>query len=177
MIALLLALLTALAPVPSGADAGAVGGPSAFHKLHVSYGQAAVENDVVLLRVRLFEDDLQNAMRRHAGRADLKLTPGPETDAAFLAYFADRFTLSVGGTVLAPHIVTSGRDELDREPVVWYALQFDAPGTVTRFHVRNTLLLEQFDDQRNIVKFVHFPDQTQKTYSFGEGEEEFDVAF
>ena len=34
-----------------------------------------------------------------------------------------------------------------------------------------------FDDQRNIVKFVRFPDETQKTYSFARGEETFDVTF
>ena len=59
----------------------------------------------------------------------------------------------------------------------WYTLQFDAPGPVTAFRVRNTLLFELFDDQRNAVKFVHFPDEAQKTYSFAVGEEEFEVRF
>lgn len=181
----LLALVLAFGPtagaLPAGAPAapssGASGSTSARHKLHVSYGAAAVENDVVVVRIRFFLDDLTNALRGHSGRRDLELENDPATDAAFLAYFNTRFALSVRGEALAAHIVASGRDELDREPVWWYAVQFDAPGTVTAFHVRNTLLLELFDDQRNIVKFVHFPDQTQKTYSFGHGEEEFDVAF
>lgn len=181
MTPLVLALILALAPATTGgagaSERVAHATPPVAHKLHVSYGQAAVENDVVMLRVRLFRDDLEGALRRQSGRADLNLTPGPETDGAFLAYLRDHLTMSVDGATLPVRIVSSGRDELDREPVVWYVLQFDAPGTVTRFRVRNTLLLEMFDDQRNIVKFVHFPDQTQKTYSFGEGEEEFDVSF
>jgi len=167
-----LALLFALAAAPPTGT-----GARAAHKLHVTYGAAAVENDVVVVRIRFFHDDLEAALRRHAGRPGLTLADDPATEAAFLAYFGAKFSLSVQGTTLPVHIVASGQDELDREPVWWYAVQFDAPGTVTAFRVRNALLLELFHDQRNIVKFVHFPDQTQKTYSFGAGEEEFDVAF
>jgi hypothetical protein len=167
MIVALLSLAMALGP------AGAV----ASHKLHVSYGAAAVENDVVIVRIRFFLDDLQAALRGHSGRRDLELEDDPVTEAAFLAYFNARFGLSVQGKPLTGRIIASGADELDREPVWWYAVQFEAPGTLTAFRVRNTLLLELFEDQRNIVKFVHFPDQTQKTYSFGRGEEEFDVTF
>jgi len=183
MIVALLALALAFGPPAGALHRGAPADSSmgadvpAPHKLHVTYGAAAVENDVVLVRIRFFLDDLTAALRAHAGRRDLELADDPVTHAAFLAYFASRFGLSVQGEPLEGHIVASGRDELDREPVWWYAVQFDAPGTVTAFHVRNTLLLELFDDQRNIVKFVHFPDQEQKTYSFGNGEEEFDVVF
>ena len=79
-----------------------------------------------------------------------------------------------------PFLETLGamlQDELDREPVWWYAVQFEAPTSLESFTVRNTLLTEVFGDQRNIVKFIHFPDQKQKTYSFALGEEEFEVRF
>lgn len=183
MIALLLAFLSTLA-VPAGSagraslpvDAREIG-VAAAHKLHVCYGAAVVENDVVLVRLRFFRDDLEAALRRHTGRPDLVLADDPATEAAFLAYFGERFTVSVAGRRLPASVVASGRDELDREPVWWYAVQFEAPAAVTSFRVRNALLLELFDDQSNIVKFVRFPEKTQKTYSFGAGEEEFDVAF
>jgi len=168
-----LALALALVVSPPARTAGG----DATHKLHVSYGAAAVENDVVVVRIRFFHDDLEAALRLHSGDPGVTLADDPATEAAFLAYFGAKFSLSIGGTTLPAHIVASGQDELDREPVWWYAVQFDAPGVVTAFRVRNALLLELFDDQHNIVKFVHFPDGTQKTYSFGAGEEEFDVAF
>ena len=98
-------------------------------------------------------------------------------DGSVASYFSEHFGIEVGGNVLAGRIVGSGEDALDREPVWWYAIQFEAAEPVRSFRVRNTLLLELFDDQRNIVKFVHFPDGTQKTYSFGRGEEVFDVEF
>jgi hypothetical protein len=172
--ALLLACLLALTPSP-GVGAGA---PHAFlHKLHISSGNAAVEDNLLVVRIRLFKDDLELALAGHTGRAGFALSPGPEVDAAFLTYLGGHFRVTVDGSPLTPTLAGSGEDELDREPVWWYAVQFEAPTALRTFTVRNTLLTEVFDDQRNIVKFIHFPDQQQKTYSFAIGEEEFEVRF
>ena len=169
-----MACLLALTPT-QGVGAGA---PETFpHKLHISSGNAAVENNLLVVRIRFFKDDLELALAGHLGRADFVLSPGPAVDGAFLAYLGERFTVSVDGSPLAPTLMGSGEDELDREPVWWYTVQFEAPAALQAFTVRNTLLTEIFDDQRNIVKFIHFPDQHQKTYSFAIGEEEFEVRF
>ena len=170
MSVLLIASLLALVPL-SGA-----GAPPA-HDLHVSYGSAVVEGAVLTIRVRFFRNDLADALARQVGRAAFTLRSEPEVEAAFLAYFEARFSVQVGGRTLEPVLVGSGEDELDREPVWWYALQFEAPAPLTAFRVRNTLLSEIFDDQTNIVKFVRLPDERQKTYSFGKGEESFEVRF
>ena len=171
---LFLALLLALTP-SHGVGAGAPEPPR--HKLHLSSGTAAVEGNLLVLRIRFFKDDLEQALARHGRRAAYTLAAGPESEADFLAYFRTRFALRVGGVALAPTIVASGEDTQDREPVWWYAIQFEAPGEISVFTVRNTLLTEIFDDQRTIVKFVRFPEQVQKTYSFAVGEEEFEVRF
>jgi Domain of unknown function (DUF6702) len=178
ILAWLLAAVLSLAPVaaPRGAAAGAAV-VLRGHKLHVSYGSSAVEGNVVLLRLRFFRDDLENALKGDTHRQDFTLADDPATEAAFLAYLAERFTLTVSGERLDARILQSGEDELDREPVWWYAVQFEASAPVRSFRVRDTLLLELFGDQRNIVKFVHFPEQTQKTYAFARGEEEFEVRF
>jgi hypothetical protein len=168
-----LVTLAAIAP-PNG---GTVAAHGARHKLHVSYGSAAVEGTVLLVRIRFFRDDLENALKGSSRRPDFALRDDPATEAAFLSYFTERFRVTVGGESLPAVIVQSGEDQLDREPVWWYALQLEAPEPIHAFRVRDTLLLELFADQRNIVKFVHFPEQKQKTYSFGHGEEEFDVSF
>jgi len=172
--ALVLACLVAPTPA-AGVGAGAPG--DSPHKLHLSSGMAVVEGRLLVVRIRFFRDDLESALARQSGRPAFVLEPGPDTDAVALAYLREGFRITVGGERLTPAIAGSGEDELDREPVWWYALQFEAPEDLRSFTVRNTLLTETFDDQRNIVKFVHFPDQTQKTYSFGIGEEEFEVRF
>jgi hypothetical protein len=147
------------------------------HDLHITSGNAAVEGSLVLTRIRFFRDDLEEALRGAGAGPDFVLGDNPDVDAAFMAYLADRYVVWVGDQRLTPTLIGKGEDELDREPVWWYAIQHEAPGEVGTFRVRNTLLLELFDDQRNIVKFVHFPDETQRTYSFGEGDEEFEVRF
>jgi hypothetical protein len=73
--------------------------------------------------------------------------------------------------------VGSGEDELDLEPVWWVIVQFQATVHVEELHVENTLLFDVYDDQRNVFKFVHFPDETQRTFYFAEGESEHVVRF
>ena len=74
-------------------------------------------------------------------------------------------------------MISSGEDMLDREPVWWYMVQYKASSEIQAFTLRNTLLFERFDDQKNIVKVAHFPDDTQRTYYFAPGEERFDISF
>jgi len=147
------------------------------HDLHITSGSAAVEGNLIITRIRFFKDDLETALRGSGAGPDFVLGDDPSVDAAFMAYFEERYTVTVGGERLSPSIVAKGEDELDREPIWWYAVQHQATEDISVFRVRNTLLLELYDDQRNIVKFVHFPNETQKTYSFGEGEEEFEIRF
>lgn len=173
MNAVLLALLLALAP-PT--DARASASPAA-HDIHISYGAAALEGNVLAVRIRFFKDDLEEALGGHTGKSGYLMRATPEVDADFLAYLGSHFAVEVGGRALEATLVGSGEDELDREPVWWYAFRYEAPAVLSDFRVTNTLLHERFDDQTNIVKFVRFPDQTQRTYSFGRGDESFRVRF
>ena len=128
------------------------------------------------MRLRLFTDDLEAALGRMAGR-EVRMAPEPAVDSLFLAYLAERFQVAVEGRTLEAALLARGQDELDREPVWWYTIQFQAPAALEAFRLKNTLLLELFPDQRNIVKVVRFPDQKQRTISFAAGEETADVRF
>jgi hypothetical protein len=163
-------LLAALASFP---DAGAV----ARHDLHVSYGNAVVEDRAIVVRLRLFKDDLEAALGAELGVSILAMSATPEIDQIFLRYLDEHLSIDVDGSRLEPEILARGEDLLDREPVWWYAIHYEAPSRVTSFRVRNTLLFELFDDQRNVMKFVHFPDEAQRTYAFARGEEEHRVTF
>jgi hypothetical protein len=94
-----------------------------------------------------------------------------------MRYLREHLEIEAGGQVLPALLLESGEDELDREPVWWVLVQYEAPAPPESFVVRNNLLFELFDDQRNIFKFVRFPDQTQRTYYFAPGEEEHEVRF
>lgn len=160
---IVLAAAPALAPLP--------------HDLHITSGNTAVEGNLIITRIRFFKDDLESALRLNGAAADFVLSEDLVTDSVFMAYFGERYVVWVDGERLSPTLIARGEDELDREPIWWYAVQYETPGAVPVFRVRNTLLFDLYDDQRNIMKFVHFPDETQRTYSFGEGDEEFEVRF
>ena len=78
MSSLILALWLAIAPA---------------HDLHISYGNAVVEGNVLAVRIRFFRSDLEDALARHTGRAAFRMSAGPEAEAAFMAYFQAHFCL------------------------------------------------------------------------------------
>lgn len=149
----------------------------AIHDLHLGYGDVAIEGSIIAARIRLFKDDLEQALIALAGTEALTLEPGPEADALVMRYVSDNLHLRVDGQDLVGTLLGSGQDELDLEPVWWVIVQYQASSPVTELHVRNTLLFEVFDDQRNVFKFVQFPDERQRTFYFAEGESEHVVRF
>ncbi|NND70861.1 MAG: hypothetical protein HKN43_04725 [Rhodothermales bacterium] len=141
------------------------------HDFHVSYANLAVENNVAMLRVRFFRDDLESALGAHSRRNDFRMDSSLYVDSLFVDYFKKRVVVNANGTDLDGQLITSGEDELDREPVWWYMVKFDSATEITSMTMRNTLLLEVFDDQKNIVKVAHFPGNKQRSYYFARGEE------
>src|SRR5690606_28347937 len=88
----LLPLLLASAPPSSGG-----GAPAAVHDLHVSHTRMVLEERTVVLRIRLFHDDLQLALQRFAGDSALQLTPERRADSLFGAYAARTLRLEADG--------------------------------------------------------------------------------
>ena len=170
-LAYILLAVPLLASEASGATAPAV------HDLHLAYGDLAVEGSLIAGRLRFFKDDLGQAIGPIVGATAITLEPGTEADALVMRYVRDNLHISVGGEELRASLLGSGQDELDREPVWWVIVQFRAPATVEEMTVSTTLLFELYEDQRNIFKFVHFPDETPRTYYFAEGESEHVVRF
>jgi hypothetical protein len=147
------------------------------HEFHVTYGRLAVEEQVAVGRIRFFREDLELALAAFGGRDALQMEATPSVDSLFLAYFSEHFRLEVAGRVLEGRIIGSGDDVLDREPAWWYLIRFDADTAIGDFRVRNTLLFELYDDQKNILNVWRFPEGTQRAYHFSAGEEVFEVHF
>jgi len=150
---------------------GVLGLAEAPHDLHVSYGNLGVEGATAVLQVRLFKDDLEEALRRETGQELESMEATPEMDQAFLAYYTQRFLLEADGTPLQGRIIGSGLDQQDREPVWWYRIAYEAEATIRGLRITNTLLFELFTDQRNVLRVAHFPDGKRRAYYFAEGEE------
>ena len=156
----LLLALAALAPV--SADSAA---PAAAHDIHLSYARVAVEGRVVVCRIRMFRDDLEKALSRRAGKP-VTLQSSAAGDSLFAGYFNDQFTLLHGSTRLAGTVVASGE-----EPEMWwYTVRFEAPAAIRELSLRNGVLFDLFDDQRNMTKVMHVPTEKEFAYYFVEGD-------
>jgi len=147
------------------------------HDLHATYGNLGVEGAVAILQIRIFQNDLEEALRRFHGRETFRLEVTPEVDALFLAYLTQKFVLEVGGEALEARIIGSGDDALDREPVWWYQVRFNGAEPIRSARITNTLLFEIFSDQSNVLRVVRFPDETRRAYYFAPGEEAVEIEF
>ncbi len=152
--------------------------PAPRHDLHVSYGDLGIQGALAVLEIRIFTDDLEEALRRRHGLPDaFHMEASPRVDSLFLAYLGDEFVLGVGGTSLVGGILGSEEDVRDREPIWVYRIRYEGPSPISALEIRNTLLLEIFDDQRNILRVGHFPEGRTRTYYFARGEESRRVEF
>lgn len=172
---LLFLLLPLLGPTAQGGMG--VSPPPVTHDLHVSYGNLGVEGAMAILQLRIFKDDLEEALGRSSGNEGLRLEVSPEIDSLFLEYLSEHFILEAGSQRLSPIIVGSGYDELDREPVWTYQIRYDAPAPIQAARITNTILFEVFDDQRNVVRVVKFPEERRSAYYFAPGEESREITF
>jgi hypothetical protein len=152
-------------------------GGEARHDLHASYGNLGVEGRTAILQIRIFKDDLEEALRRFDDREPFLMEVTPEIDEAFLRYFSENFFLEVGGASLPGRILGSGADDVDREPVWWYQIAFDAPAPIETARITNTILFEVFDDQRNVLRTARFPEGRRQAFYFAIGEETNEVRF
>ena len=147
------------------------------HKFHVSYGRMAVEDNMAMLQIRLFKDDLELALREKFSEPEFALAVDPHADSLFTAYFNEVFILKQDEVAVPGHIVSSGEDEMAGEPMWWYMVRFDAPTTLHTFTVRDVVLFDLFDDQKNIFKVRHFPSEKEFSYYFTDGAEEYRISF
>lgn len=149
----------------------------AVHRFHVSYGRMAVEDKTAMLQIRLFKDDLEIALQDKFANPDFDLAVDPQSDSLFTQYFNEVFTLKQDEVAVPGRIVSSGEEQVAGEPMWWYMVRFDAPAALDQFTVRDVVLFDHFDDQKNIFKVKHFPSDKELSYYFTEGAEEYNISF
>lgn len=143
--------------------------PPLAHNFHVSYAKIAVEQNVAVMTVRFFMDDLELALQRHFKLPAFKLSATPFSDSLYLSYFNQRFEMQGNGRVLYPTILSSGIDK----DMWWYQLQFSSNAPMKTLSIKNTLLFDVFDDQKNILQIMHFPSEKMESFYFIQGAEHY----
>ncbi len=134
------------------------------HDFHVSYTRMAVEPRVISAQIRLFTDDLTQALIKRTQVSGLTLN-SPAGEAAFQAYVIEKFVVTVNGRRLVPVVVTNVPDR----DMSSYVVQWESPVPITSVTARNGALMELFGDQQNIVKVKHLATGKEETLFFAGG--------
>lgn len=128
------------------------------HKFHVSVSQVEFNrvSQSARIMIRVFADDLENAITQHAKR-QVKIVGTPiasnqEIGELIYAYLRDK--LELRNKAGRPIRLTWAGLEAQAD-VVWLYVEGKAPGGLAGAQLRNRLFFELFDDQVNIVNTKH----------------------
>lgn len=144
----------------------------AVHDLHETYTDLAIESSVVGGRVQFFQDQLERALGPRVGADAVALEPGATADSLVMDYIRENLVLIAHGDTLRPALLRSGRERLQHHTAWWVALHYEAAEPIDTLRVRNTLLFDLHDDQRNVARFVRFPEETRETVTLEPGRPE-----
>ncbi len=159
---------------------GSLNSASVFgqHEFHASVAEINVnaENQSLELSLHIFIDDLETALAE-AGFDSLYLETqkeSPLADSLVNAYIQEHFYIDIADKAIRFSYV--GRELSDDLMGLW--CYFEATQVDPNFSsllIHNSLLLKQFDDQRNICRIYKGGDQ--KHAMFAKGKEDKEIIF
>ena len=123
------------------------------HNIRMSIGSLETGPGTISLEVRFFWDDLQMSVMERTSDMAFELAETPAVDGIVQDYINDMLTLEVEGTRLQGRVVARGVQDAPRpdEVMWWYRLEYSVDGAPERLYVKNRLLFNMFEDQRNIL--------------------------
>ncbi len=154
-------------------SAASLAGAPAAHDFHVSYARLALEGRAGLLQIRLFKDDLELALRGRFNRPALTMKVDPAIDSLFATYLNETLILTFGDQAVPGVIVSSGEEVQNGIPVWWYTLSYETAAGFDRLHIRHDVLLDVFDDQKNVFRVKHFPSENEWSLYFVNGDSDY----
>lgn len=137
----------------AGVYGGVAGAAAGAHPFRLSVVDAEVDGDMLRARIRFFWDDLQLALMEHRSDMAFRLEETPRVDSIVVAYIGEMLAIEAGGRRLAGVLDGRGVDDavLIDEVMWWYRLEYRLPAGTARIAIRNRLLFNMFEDQRNVV--------------------------
>lgn len=137
------------------------------HPFRLSVADVRVTDAILEARIRFFWDDLQFAVMENTSDMDFELSETAEVDTTIQQYINEMLVFRANGTPLAGTLVERGVEEAARldEVMWWYRLRYPLPASAERVHIRNRLLFNMFEDQRNLVN-LKTRSGAERTYYF-----------
>jgi len=123
-----------------------------MHDIHVSTTEIEWTKDDIHLSIRIFKDDLLNALVKKYRLKDVPETID-ETKRLIESYLIEKIILNQEGRQIAIHLeaLEPGLDAFGCAFSIDHA-QIDPSNLIT---IQNKILFELFDDQTNIVQISH----------------------
>lgn len=173
-------------PVPEAAAGGppqlAVSGyaersaspaPPSAHPLKLSHGRVDVNGEVITLRVRMFWDDLQEAIRYMTEDRRFRIEHTATADSLVGEYLQDVMILEADGTQPRGRVLESGEEE----DMFWYIVEYRAPSAVRQLTVRNQIMVDLYPEQRNVLQVRNPSADVNRTFYFSSKKEEYALSF
>lgn len=127
--------------------------PVDFHDIHVSKCEIQWNNEASTLEVatQIYLDDLQKVLTKQ-GAGELHLCTDKEikeADSYLKQYLAKKLEISADGVALSPTFI--GKEPSDDQIAVWCYIELKAPAGFSQLKIRYDVLMDLYDDQKNIV--------------------------
>ncbi len=124
-----------------------------LHDIHVSKCEIQFNEDSSTFEIatQIYIDDLQKSLLGQ-GFPELHLCSDRElknADDYLFNYLSQKIRLTVDGKSLTPKYI--GKEPSDDFIAVWCYLEFSSPKSFKELKVKDEVLMDLYDDQRNIV--------------------------
>ncbi len=127
------------------------------HEFHVSkcLVEYKAENAELQISMNIFIDDLELALESRGVQKLFIGTEKEQEDAnAFIEKYIDQvFQIEIDGSGIVDPIFL-GKEVSDDLTSIWCYMQIPMPQPLQSLKVKNSILLETFDDQKNITSIV-----------------------
>ena len=179
LVTLVLSLATPVPPAPGPpalarpVEVAASPAPPLAHPLKLSHGRVDVSGAVITLRVRMFWDDLQEAIRYMTEDRRFRIEHTARADSLVGEYLQDVMILEADGARPSGRVLESGEEE----DMFWYIVEYRAPSAVRELVVRNQIMVDLYPEQRNVLQVRNPSADVNKTFYFSSKKEEYAVSF
>lgn len=122
-----------------------------FGKFEIEHNE---ENSSLEVSMYLFIDDLEEGIISNQGLEKLHLCTDKEIDTAneaMLKYLSDNFLISQNDETLKMNFI--GKEISEDLTAVWCYLEIIIPKGANEIKLSNSILMEKFEDQKNLVRF------------------------
>ncbi|HRR07073.1 MAG TPA: hypothetical protein PLO56_00110 [Rhodothermales bacterium] len=135
------------------------------HDVHASYAKMAIEGKKAYLSIRVFSDDITLALQQFHKDPSITLKYNEETMRSFQKYLNWKFIIKKNGKQISGKII----EVYEQDIMTVFVAEYSASQPIHRFDLEYIVLMEVFDDQRNVLKLIKLPNDTEQSLFFGAG--------